>query len=67
MKYLITLSLMMTLAVSAHSQWWFDAGLKGSYGPTMMYDQNSMMGITNMRSVQVLPLEVASVLIMDTM
>ena len=40
MKYLITLSLMMTLAVSAHSQWWFDEGLKGSYGPTMMYDQN---------------------------
>ena len=39
MKYLITLSLMMTLAVSAHSQWCFDAGLKGYYGPTMMYDQ----------------------------
>ena len=44
MKYLITLSLMMTLAVSAHSQWWFDAGLKGSYGPTMMYDQNVFDG-----------------------
>lgn len=40
MKYLITLSFMMTLAVSAQSQWWFDAGVKGSYGPTMMYDQN---------------------------
>jgi hypothetical protein len=40
MKYLITLSFMLTLAVSAQSQWWFDAGIKGSYGPTLMYDQN---------------------------
>jgi hypothetical protein len=40
MKYLITLTFLMTLAISAHSQWWFDAGVKGAYGPTMMYDQN---------------------------
>jgi len=40
MKYLITLTFLMTVAISAHSQWWFDAGVKGSYGPTMMYDQN---------------------------
>ncbi len=40
MKYLITLSLMMTLAVSAHSQWWFDAGIKGAWGATGMSDQN---------------------------
>jgi hypothetical protein len=40
MKQLLTLLFMMTLAVSANSQWWFDAGVKGAYGPTMMYDQN---------------------------
>jgi hypothetical protein len=40
MKYLLTLFMMMTLVMSAQSQWWFDAGVKGSYGPTMMYDQN---------------------------
>ena len=40
MKQLFTLLVMMTLAVSAQSQWWFDAGVKGAYGPTMMYDQN---------------------------
>ncbi len=40
MKYLITLTFLMTMAVSAHSQWWFDAGVKGAYGITMMYDKN---------------------------
>jgi hypothetical protein len=40
MKYLITLSFMLTLAVSAQSQWWFDAGVKGAWGPTGMSDQN---------------------------
>lgn len=40
MKQVFTLLFMMTLAVSANSQWWFDAGVKGAYGPTMMYDQN---------------------------
>lgn len=40
MKYTLTLFMMMILAVSAKSQWWFDAGVKGAYGPTMMYDQN---------------------------
>jgi len=40
MKYLLTVFLMTTLVVSGQSQWWFDAGVKGSYGPTMMYDQN---------------------------
>ena len=40
MKQLFTLFVLMTLAVSANSQWWFDAGVKGAYGPTMMYDQN---------------------------
>ena len=40
MKQVFTLLFMLTLAVSANSQWWFDAGVKGAYGPTMMYDQN---------------------------
>jgi hypothetical protein len=40
MKYLFTFSMMMFLAVTAHSQWWFDAGVKGSYGLTGMSDQN---------------------------
>jgi hypothetical protein len=30
----------MVLAVSGYSQWWFDAGVKGAFGPTLMYDQN---------------------------
>jgi hypothetical protein len=40
MKYLLTLTFLMSLTLTAQSQWWFDAGVKGSYGPTMMYDQN---------------------------
>lgn len=40
MKYFLTLFLVTTLAITAHSQWWFDAGLKGAFGPTLMYDQN---------------------------
>lgn len=40
MKFLFTFSMMLTLAFTAQGQLWFDAGLKGSFGPTMMYDQN---------------------------
>ncbi len=38
MKYLFTLFMMACFAMSAHAQWWFDAGIKGAYGPTFMYD-----------------------------
>ncbi len=40
MKYIITLIILTCFGVSAHAQWWFDAGLKGAYGPTLMSDQN---------------------------
>ncbi|MEO5905894.1 MAG: hypothetical protein ABIQ11_04175 [Saprospiraceae bacterium] len=40
MKYFFTLLLVVTLAFSAKSQLWFDAGVKGAYGPTMMLDGN---------------------------
>ncbi len=40
MKYFFTLLLVVTLAFSANSQLWFDAGVKGAYGPTMMLDGN---------------------------
>jgi hypothetical protein len=40
MKYLFTFSMFMFLAVSAQGQWWFDAGIKGAWGPTGMSDQN---------------------------
>jgi hypothetical protein len=40
MKYLFTFCLLMTIAVTGHSQWWFDAGVKGAFGPTLMYDDN---------------------------
>jgi hypothetical protein len=40
MKYTLTLFFVLSLALSAHSQWWFDAGAKAAFGPTMMYDQN---------------------------
>ncbi len=40
MKYILTLFFVASLAISAQSQLWFDAGIKGAYGPTMMYDKN---------------------------
>jgi hypothetical protein len=40
MKHLFTLLIFFCLAVPGKSQWWFDAGAKGSFGPTLMYDQN---------------------------
>ena len=40
MKYFLTLTLMLALAVSSSAQWWFDAGIKGAWGPTGMSDQN---------------------------
>lgn len=40
MKYFLTLSFVAALSFSANSQMWFDLGLKGSFGPTMMFDQN---------------------------
>lgn len=40
MKYILTLFMMACFAMSAHAQWWFDAGVKGAYGPTLMYDHN---------------------------
>lgn len=40
MKYFFTLLFVATLALTAKSQVWFDAGIKGAYGPTMMLDKN---------------------------
>jgi len=40
MKYFLTLLLVVTFALAAHSQLWFDAGVKGAYGPTLMLDNN---------------------------
>jgi hypothetical protein len=40
MKHLFTFLILLCFVVSGKSQWWFDAGVKGSYGPTMMYDQS---------------------------
>ena len=40
MKYILTLLFVVSLVFSAQSQVWFDAGLKGAYGPTMMLDKN---------------------------
>ena len=40
MKYILTFLFVATLALSVHSQVWFDAGIKGAYGPTMMLDKN---------------------------
>jgi hypothetical protein len=39
-KYFLTGFLLVLFAFSAHSQIWFDAGIKGAYGPTLMYDHN---------------------------
>ncbi len=40
MKYFITLSFLVAMSYTAQSQWWFDAGVKGAFGPTLMYDDN---------------------------
>jgi len=40
MKYLFTLLIMVSLGMSANAQLWFDAGIKGAYGPTLMNDRN---------------------------
>lgn len=40
MKYFFTFLFVITLAIAAHSQLWFDGGIKGAYGPTLMYDHN---------------------------
>lgn len=40
MKYIITLLLLVFFALTAESQVWFDAGVKGAFGPTMMLDNN---------------------------
>ncbi|MDQ3015949.1 MAG: hypothetical protein M3R25_04395 [Bacteroidota bacterium] len=40
MKYFFTLLVLCTLAVSAQSQIWFEAGVKGAYGPTVLLDKN---------------------------
>ncbi len=40
MKYLLTLSIVFTLAVAGHSQWWFDAGVSGAWGSTGLIDDN---------------------------
>ncbi len=41
MKHFFTFLVFLCLAIPGKAQWWFDAGVKGSYGPTMMYDQNA--------------------------
>ena len=41
MKHLFTLLIIVCTAVAGHSQWWFDIGAKGAYGPTLMYDKNA--------------------------
>lgn len=40
MKFLLTTFFLMTFAMAGNSQWWFDAGVKGTWGPTGMSDQN---------------------------
>jgi hypothetical protein len=40
MKQIFTLLFVCTLALSAQSQIWFDAGIKGAFGPTVMLDGN---------------------------
>jgi hypothetical protein len=40
MNYIFTLFVLISLSYSAHSQLWFDAGLKGAWGATLMYDNN---------------------------
>ncbi|HUR30565.1 MAG TPA: hypothetical protein VMZ69_03985 [Saprospiraceae bacterium] len=40
MKYFLTLVFASFITISANSQVWFDAGVKGAYGPTFMLDKN---------------------------
>lgn len=40
MRILYTLLLFVLFQVGAKAQLWFDAGIKGAYGPTLMYDKN---------------------------
>ena len=40
MKITITFLLVFSLSYAAQSQWWFDAGIKGAWGPTLMSNQN---------------------------
>lgn len=40
MKHFFTLLCLLALSVSAQSQIWFDAGIKGAFGPTVMLDKN---------------------------
>ena len=40
MKHLFTFLVLLCIAIPGKAQWWFDAGIKGAYGPTMMYDQS---------------------------
>ena len=40
MKHFLTLLLCILISSAASAQWWFDAGVRGGIGPTLLYDQN---------------------------
>lgn len=40
MRIFYTLLLLVLVQIGAKGQLWFDLGVKGAYGPTIMYDQN---------------------------
>lgn len=40
MRYYVTLLFLISTVLAANSQVWFDAGIKGAYGPTFMLDNN---------------------------
>lgn len=40
MKYFFTLLVVIMLSLQAQSQIWFEAGVKGAYGPTFLLDKN---------------------------
>ena len=40
MKYILTFLLVASFGFIANSQVWFDAGIRGAYGPTLMLDKN---------------------------
>ena len=40
MRYYVTLLFFVSSVIAANSQVWFDAGVKGAYGPTFMLDNN---------------------------